>query len=198
MTSSVNRIAAVWSEPDRVVHLLVDGVALVDTIAPGREPWSNSAPKAAESPFSHKHVETFARQWLAGYRDASVRANDELEPGELELSVCSFCADLQCGSFAVWMRREGSVVLWERPHWAINMTRWRDELEPGDDPEECKEAHSPADDLDPVGWFPATLTFDAAEYDAAMEEVEGLMLAHPWPEHPIEPPSVWKRWFKRR
>ncbi|MFJ6417139.1 hypothetical protein [Paeniglutamicibacter sp. NPDC091659] len=173
----LSSITARWNEPADAVELIVNHTPVPVLVHPQRE--------AGMSPFAHRFLETGVKEWLAGYRDPELRANTELDPGELELTVCPMDADILCGSFAVRLSRTADRVIWSNPHWAGDDTvaeiMGREDLA------------TPSGNDDPLSWFPPKLEFASADYDAAMASVQQIMEAHPWPAFVPDPPS----WFAR-
>ena len=172
--NALSSITARWNKLEETVELVVDGTPVPAII--------NRKRNVGISPFAHRFLESGVNEWLAGYRDPQLRgATKELAPGELELTVCPYDADILCGTFAVWLARTGDRVIWHGPHWA------------GDDIASeimgREDMVTPAGKDDPLNWFPPKLEFPAAEYDAAMDSVQHLIEAHPWPAFPSRPPS---------
>lgn len=157
-------IDACWSDGYEAVELVVDGAPVPFLVHRQR--------MVGMSPFARRFPKSRVRGWLAGYRDPGLRANEELSRGELELTVCSVDADIDCGSFSVWLERDDDRVIWRGPHWA------------GDDPEggsvDDEDPDATNADEDPLVHFPRRLEFRRADYDAAMDSVQQLMEARPW------------------
>ncbi|PQZ93703.1 hypothetical protein CQ018_08585 [Arthrobacter sp. MYb227] len=172
--NALSSITARWNKIEETVELVVDGTPVPAIV--------NMKHNVGISPFAHRFLESEVNKWLAGYRDPERRgATKELAPGELELTVCPYDADILCGTFAVWLARTDDRVIWHGPHWAGDniaaeiMGR--------------KDVATPEGDDDPLNWFPAKLEFNAAEYNAAMDSVQHLIEVHLWPVSPSKPPS---------
>lgn len=175
-------ITARWNKLEETVELVVDGTPVPAIV--------NMKRNVGISPFAHRFAQSTVNEWLAGYRNPQLRgATEELGPGELELTVCPYDADVLCGSFAVWLVRTDDRVIWHSPHWA------------GDDGAAeimgRQEMSTPEGTEDPLHWFPDKLEFPAAEYDAAMESVQHIIEAHPWPVYPSRPPAKLARMMIR-
>lgn len=170
-------ITACWSDGYEAVELVVDGAPVPYLVQRQR--------LVGISPFARRFPKSRVREWLAGYRDPGLRANAELSKGELELTVCSVDADIDCGSFAVWLERDRDRVIWRGPHWAGGNSEDPPSVDEVLDPEIVEE--------DPLVYFPEKLEFRSADYDAAMDSVQQLMDAHPWPVFAPNPTG----WFSR-
>ncbi|MFI8411442.1 hypothetical protein ACIGB6_02970 [Paeniglutamicibacter gangotriensis] len=172
--NALSSITARWNKLEETAELLVDGTPVPAIV--------NMKRNVGISPFAHRFLESGVNEWLAGYRDPQLQgATKELTPGELELTVCPYDADILCGTFAVWLVRTEDRVIWHGPHWA------------GDDIAAeimgREDMVTPEGSDDPLNWFPAKLEFPAAEYDAAMDSVQHIIEAHPWPASPSRPLS---------
>lgn len=183
MTIRFSSIEARWNAADDSAELWIDGRSVIDMFkGPGPE-----KPDGI-SPFARRHAKECVLQSLASYRDPSVRGNDELPPGVLELAVCPACAGWQCGSFSVRLTRHGDDVQWASPDWAAP------------DMDDADVEQEPVEPGDPMSWFPQRLTFRAPEYDAALDRVASLMKEHPWPVLPelATAPMKLLAWFTKR
>ncbi|MDO2934139.1 hypothetical protein Q2T94_07495 [Paeniglutamicibacter sulfureus] len=171
---ALSSITARWNTVEETVELVVDGTPVPAIV--------NKKRNVGISPFAHRFPQSSVDEWLAGYRDPELRgATTELTPGELELTVCPYDADILCGTFAVWLARTDDRIIWHGPHWAGDAIAaeilGREDLV------------IPEGNDDPLTWFPPKLEFPAAEYDAAMDSVQHIIEAHPWPASPSRPPS---------
>ncbi|WP_411732894.1 hypothetical protein [Paeniglutamicibacter sp.] len=179
---ALSSITARWNKVEETVELVVDGTPVPEIV--------NRKRNVGISPFAHRFPQSSVDEWLAGYRNPELRgATTELAPGELELTVCPYDADILCGTFAVWLVRTDDRVFWHGPHWA------------GDDAAAeilgREVMTTPEGNDDPLNWFPPKLEFPASEYDAALDSAKHIIEVHPWPASPSRPPSRFARMMIR-
>lgn len=126
---------------------------------------------------------------------------DGLRSDEILLTSCIVCGDaIECEGLAVRLERDAETVRWSLPRFpggtedAIPPSHGIDDA---DDGERDRLERTSAIEL-----FPAMLQFRADECDAALDRVELLIQAYPWPlrKVPISAltPEILRRARRRR